>query len=125
MRKRCPFKELMCRVRSSAKTAKEKGQMYGRIEPWDIDIDSEYLKEIYEKNNGYCPYHLAIGIYKNIDLDLVFVSYNMLSPSVDRIDSTKGYIKGNVVITHRITNLGKQKTSFDEFLNQLRIFNNK
>jgi hypothetical protein len=126
MRKpKCPFNLLMNRVRSSAKTAKEKGQMYGRTEPWDINIDAEYLKEIYEKNNGCCPYHLAIGVYKKIDLDLVFVSYNMLSPSVDRIDSTIGYVKGNVVITHRITNLGKQSTSFNEFLNQLRIYNNK
>jgi hypothetical protein len=67
---------------------------------------------------------LTIKRYKKIDLDLVFESYNMLSPSVDRIDSTKGYIKGNVVITHRITNLGKNSHPFDEFINQLRIFNN-
>ena len=120
---RCPYELLMSRVRSSAKTAKEKGQMYGRIAPWEIDIDAEYLQEIYEKSNGYCPYHLSIGIYKKIDINLVFESYNMLSPSVDRIDSTKGYIRGNVVITHRITNLGKNQASFDEFLNQLRIYN--
>ena len=123
MTKRCAYKLLMSRVRSSAKTAKEKGQIYGRTDSLEIDIDAEYLQELYEKSNGYCPYHLAIGIYKKVDINLVFESYNMLSPSVDRIDSTKGYIRGNVVITHRITNLGKNKTSFNEFINQLRIYN--
>lgn len=113
----------MSRVRSSAKSAKEKGQIYGRVECLEIDIDAEYLKELYQSYNGYCPYYLAIGVYKKVDINLIFESHNMLSPSVDRIDSTKGYIKGNVVITHRITNLGKNQLSFNEFITQLKIYN--
>lgn len=119
-----PFKKMLSNVRQSARSANQKGQKHGRALALDVDIDAEYLKEVYEQYNGYCPYYLSIGVYKKIDLDLVFESHNMLAPSVDRIDSTKGYIRGNIVITHRITNLGKQSIPFDDFINQLRTYAN-
>lgn len=119
-----PFKKLMSKVESSAKSAKEKGQKFGRAQSLKIEIDAEYLEEIYYKYGGCCPYYISIGMSMHIDLTLVWETFNMLSPSVDRIHSHLGYIRGNVVITHRMTNSAKSNIGLDAFLQQLKIFNN-
>ena len=119
-----PFKKLMSQVKSSAKSAEEKGQKFGRVESLKIEIDAEYLKEIYHKYGGCCPYYLSFGVTKYVDLTLAWDTFNILSPSVDRIHSHLGYIKGNVVITHRGTNIAKSNINLDAFLQQLKFFNN-
>lgn len=115
----------MGNVRSSANTAKEKGQKYGRKEPWEIDIDAEYLEWLFSEQMGCCPYYEQLGIIKKLDLNLLYESFNFLTPSVDRIDPDFGYIKGNVVITFRGVNHMKQKIPFDNFMIQLAEFENK
>lgn len=59
----------------------------------DVDIDLEYLKEIWELQGGRCK-------YTNVELNHPTSSvseknYNYMA-SLDRIDSSKGYIKGNI-----------------------------
>ena len=110
----------MERVRSSAQSAEEKGQIHGRKEPLEIDITWEDIKEQFEKQGGYEYYLAKIGIKRKIDLDRIYNSYDQLSPSIDRIDSSKGYIKGNFVITFRYLNLGKGPISEDEFVKVLK-----
>lgn len=44
--------------------------------------------------------------------------------SIDRIDSSKGYIADNVVITTNIVNIMKNEMSINEFKNQIRLFYN-
>lgn len=117
-----PFLFLMGRVRNSAKSAKDKGSIFGRPEALEIDIDEDYLEELYYEYGGCCPYYLAVGLHKKINLEYTWDTYNFLAPSIDRIDSTKGYIRGNVVITHRGTNLKKNGIHKDNFLEQLREF---
>lgn len=60
----------------------------------EVDIDLEYLKELWEKQGGICPYtglRLILPHDNNVhDIDLPHRA------SLDRIDSSKGYIKGNV-----------------------------
>lgn len=54
----------------------------------EFNLTIEYLKSIYPKNN-MCP-------LLNIPLDWKSSYKHPNTPSLDRIDSSKGYIKGNV-----------------------------
>lgn len=75
---------------AKAKTrAKKKG--------WDFDLDKDYIKSIWPVDN-LCP------VYKT---PFVMCETNSnQNASLDRIDSSKGYVKGNVmVISWRANNL--------------------
>jgi hypothetical protein len=57
-----------------------------------------------------------------IELREIFVPYSIKAPSVDRLDATKGYVKGNVVLTTRFANLGRGNfdgESFRQFIRTL------
>lgn len=59
-------------------------------------------------------------IYLPINCPILNVPLNyskgdiMYAPSLDRIDNSKGYIKGNIIIMSRLANIMKNKASFDE-----------
>ena len=119
---RNPFLKLMAAVKQSAQTAKQKGQKYGRDVPHEIDIDEHYLEWLFIEQMGCCPYYEKLGIIKPLNLNLLYETYNFLTPSVDRINSNFGYIKGNVVITFRGINNAKLNIPFDRFMTQLAEF---
>jgi len=50
-----------------------------------------------------------------IELNEIFVPYSIKAPSVDRIDDSKGYVRGNVVLTTRFANLGRGNFNEDDF----------
>jgi hypothetical protein len=89
----------------------ENNVVYREHKEHDIDIDYEYLKQLWESQNKkdyWFPEY-------EIELNEIFVPYSIKAPSVDRLDSTKGYVKENVVITTRFTNLGRGNFDGDEF----------
>lgn len=84
----------------------------------DYDIDCEYLKELWQTQNGICP------ITKK-KLELRSHSYNNksqpYSASLDRIDNTKGYIKGNVRFVCLIFNYARNSFSDNDVINFCKI----
>jgi len=50
---------------------------------------------------------------------------NANTASLDRIDSSKGYIEGNVQWVHKMVNMSKQQYTQEEFINMCIAVANK
>lgn len=75
----------------------------------EFDITLEYIAKLFDKQNGKCMLsglELAFGISDKV----------IQTASLDRIDSSKGYIRGNVQWVHKNVNWMKQDFSDDEFI---------
>jgi hypothetical protein len=72
------------------------------------DLDGKYLQSIYPKD-GKCP---AL----NIEMKAGFGSDWRLSPSVDRIDPSGGYIRGNVIWISWLANCIKSSAMPDQII---------
>jgi hypothetical protein len=73
-----------------------------------IDITIQDLKELWEIQKGICPYlgiELHLNTYGKIKKDPI------TSASLDRIDSSEGYIKGNLQWVSRAMNYLKNDMS--------------
>lgn len=77
----------------------------------DFDLDLQYLKEQWEKQQGTCPY-LKIKLVLPATNGKQDSSNPNYVASVDRIDSRFGYIKGNVQFISLTVNYAKN--NFDE-----------
>lgn len=92
----------------------------------EADITLEDLKEVWEQQNGICPYtgyKLILPENGNIhEIDFFHRA------SLDRIDSTKGYVKGNIQFVATPINYMKN-TQSDEavknFLKEISEFTSK
>ena len=61
----------------------------------------------------YCPL-LDIKLFYNFEKRTHFNSFN--HASLDRIDNSKGYIKGNIIVISRLANAMKNEANFDQLL---------
>ena len=78
----------------------------------EVAIESNDLKKLFEKQNGRCAIsNEPIKIERNIKLNK-----QTNTASIDRIDSSKGYVIGNIQFVHKIVNLMKQDYSQNEFI---------
>ena len=74
----------------------------------EYNLTEEYLKLLLDKQN-YKDYYTGIQPKDYHDY------------SIDRIDSNKGYIQGNVVITTNTINVMKSDLSIEEFKKQIQL----
>lgn len=90
----------------------------------EFNIDGKYLSEIYLKQNKKCA---LTGIDIHIISKSIRTQYSNNTASLDRIDSNKGYIKGNVRWVHKSINQLKSDFTDNEllFMCSLLLKNNK
>lgn len=80
----------------------------------EINIDVTYLKEQWERQNGICPYTRLKMILPKTTSEYKIKS--LRKASLDRIDSSKGYIKGNVEFVCMAVNLAKVNHTKEEMI---------
>lgn len=90
-------------IRQRYNLAKDRAKRKGH----EFDIDVEYLHELFEQQNGKCAYS---------NVELTQSKSKIINMSIDRIDNSKGYIKGNVVWVSSIVNSMKNDLTEDEFV---------
>ena len=86
---------------------------HGKIE---YNLTPEYIQQLLEEQNYKCFY---TGVELK-DSDSKFEK-----PTIDRIDSSKGYVKGNIVICTWVANNIKNDMTIDELYNQINLFKQK
>lgn len=93
-------------VNSSRHNAKR----YGK----EFDIDEEYILKLYEEQNHKCYWYGVL-------LEPSIIHRYPAKPSIDRLDSEKGYTKGNVVISCMAANIGRNSCDANIFENFCKI----
>lgn len=73
-----------------------------------FDIDFDYILTVYEEQEGKC-------FYAKIPLE--FGTNGLRSASLERLDSTHGYVRGNVVLASKAMNHAKNRAPKDDFIN--------
>ncbi len=82
----------------------------------EVEITAEYLKQIWDKQKGICP-------YSKISLVLPKGKGNckIKTASLDRIDSIFGYIEGNLQFVSMSINFLKSDMSHDKVLELIEL----
>jgi hypothetical protein len=81
----------------------------------EFNITKEYVWNIFINQNKKC-------VYTNLDITLQEKHFiKNQTASLDRIDSSKGYIEGNVQWVHKTINIMKSYHSEQEFLNWCKL----
>jgi hypothetical protein len=73
----------------------------------EFSITIEYAWELYQNQEGKC-------YYTKLPIELNTRSHSMTA-SIDRVDSSMGYIEGNVVWVHKDVNIMKNSFSYEYF----------
>jgi hypothetical protein len=87
---------------------------------WSFDIDTSFIQELFEKQDGKCaitkiPFTFNFTKHKNYKKD-------PFSPSIDRIDSSRGYTKDNVRIVCMVVNLALNEFGYEIFAKMCQAF---
>jgi hypothetical protein len=81
----------------------------------EFSISPKYLWELYKTQNGLCAL-TGLPIVLEAKLKQQNVNWDVITASVDRIDSTLGYVNGNVWWVHKEINRLKNNYSLEELL---------
>lgn len=82
---------------------------------YGCDLTLEYLKKLWEKQNGICPFTgWKLILPKNSE---EFENKNIANASIDRIDNYIGYMQGNVRFVSIMANLARQSFADQQVIN--------
>lgn len=90
---------------------------------YEYNIDLQYLKELWNNQKGTCPY-TGFKMVLPETTKSRSQTHSLKKASLDRIDSTKGYIKGNVEFVCLLINMAKNNATKEEvlrFIEELKI----
>ena len=109
------YKSIIKRLKHCLKSAKSRA----KERDLDFDLTIEYLLELNKKQNSCCQ-------LTNISFDLNPPKYksghNPLSPSIDRIDSTKGYTKDNTRLICTAMNIALNQFGDEFFFEMIKNY---
>lgn len=91
--------------------AKKNSQKRNSREERKFDLDTGFLKTLFDKQKGRCPY---TGVKLEIGKNSNEKPYSLRAASLDRVDPTKGYTKNNVEFVCLFVNWGKNGFSKKE-----------
>lgn len=84
------------------------------------NVDLDYIKKLFETQKGLCYYS-----GREMFTDTREKENNEDSVSIDRFDSSKGYIKGNIVLCRWVINRMKNNIDFKSFIQIVSEINEK
>lgn len=85
----------------------------------EFNLSKEFLYELYEKQKGACYYtgkRMNLTIYSGIMPNRENIEKFKDYLTIDRLNSSKGYVKGNVVLCTLKVNTAKGSLNYDEFV---------
>lgn len=90
----------------------------------EFNITPKYIWELYESQDGKCAL-TGVDIILNRSLKNQNVDWDIITASLDRKDSTLGYVEGNLWWVHKDVNRLKNNYSMDELLYWAKLLVNK
>ena len=81
----------------------------------EFNLTHEYIIELWNKQNGKCAYSGRNMVYNYSKKDYNYLNYNPEKVSIDRIDSSKGYMKDNIILCCAMANSMKMDLPYEEF----------
>ena len=106
-----PFKALLKNLIEKSKYRASKNSM-------KFDLNISFIEKLWIKQNGKCA-------LSGLEMTYIFGKGKQVNnASLDRIDSSKGYIQENVQLVCRAVNVMKSDLSQDEFINYCKNISN-
>ena len=78
-----------------------------------VEVSQEYCRELFDKQQSKC---VLTGVELCFGKSVKEFKSGISTASLDRIDSSKGYVEGNVQWIHKIVNYMKMDLTQEEFL---------
>lgn len=75
---------------------------------WSFDLDATYIESLYVAQGGRCH-------WLGIELCPAVESRGLQRPSLDRLDISLGYVRGNVVLACQFANMGRNTVGAERF----------
>jgi hypothetical protein len=103
------MKQISIMLKTAKSSARKRRLERGRYECGEYDITPDDITNLIKSQDNRC-------FLSGIEFDWKYGTNSLFQPSIDRIDSTKGYIKGNIQILCNCINQMKSNLTQSQFL---------